>query len=105
MLSGCDDEICLTHPDPQAVQVVAVSRGDAAPVIDGLVGTLRDGSYVEQMSVWDGNKLGGAWGRTGLYDERVEASGFEPWMREDVRVRRGDCHLITERLTAEMTPL
>jgi hypothetical protein len=105
LLLGCGgDDICITQPDPQAVQVIVVSREDGAAVIDGLRGTLQDGAYLEEMSVWEGNKLGGAWGRAGIYDVRVEASGFEPWVKEDVRARRDECHLITVRLTAEMTP-
>jgi hypothetical protein len=94
----------VAEPPPQAIRVLVTSQQTGAPIVDGLTGTLRDGSYVELMSVWDGNELGGAWGRAGTYDVRVEAAGFEPWEQENVRSREGSCGLTTVRIAAEMTP-
>lgn len=103
-LGACDGvhEVCILEPR-WGVEVTAFDD-QGSVVTEGLAGTLTEGAYSEAMSV-QGNLLRGALNRAGLYTVTVTATGFEPWIEQDVRARMGRCNVLTERLTAELVPV
>lgn len=83
------------------IQVEAVDVRDGSPVNEGLAGTIIDGAFFEELQV-SGSELFGALERPGVYAVTVTATGFEPWIRTEVAVEEGVCHVEPVELTAEM---
>ena len=50
------------------------------------------------------DQLIGAWERAGSYTVTVEKPGFRPWVRDDVEVEAGECHVVPIRLDAVLSP-
>ena len=104
-LSACDvlDPKICTGEYRLGVRVEVVSAADGSAITDGLAGTLVEGSYVEVMEVVE-NELRGAGERPGTYTLVINATGYETWWRVDLRVPADECHVITQHVTAELTP-
>lgn len=49
--------------------------------------------------------LAGVYERPGTYDIAVERSGYSPWRRDNIRVLRGECHVVPVRLLAYLGAL
>ena len=49
-------------------------------------------------------QLVGAWEAPGVYTVTVEKPGYATWVRTDVRVEEGDCHVVPARLEAVLSP-
>ena len=66
-------------------------------------GRAVDGDQVANLEPFF-DQLIGAWEQPGTYEVTVEKPGFEPWVRSDVRVEPGECHVIPVRLEALLAP-
>lgn len=83
---------------------VAVSNGlTGEPVFDALV-TARDGSFVDSVRTADRATVGLAPERPGTYDVTVQKAGFLTFERRGIEVQADECHVITERVDAELIP-
>ena len=107
VLSACDllgpGQACQLALS-RAVRLTVISSVDGSPVTEGLRGTLKDGSYVEEMRP-SFNRFFGGTARPGNYTITITATDFEPWIMSDVRVHRNECgHPATRVLTAKMIP-
>jgi uncharacterized cupin superfamily protein len=52
-----------------------------------------------------GERLVGVWEAPGTYVVTVEKPGFMTWVRGDVRVEAGECHVVPVHLDAALTPV
>jgi hypothetical protein len=91
----------------RAIEVAVTDQATGAPAAAGAVGTLRDGPYAETMQAVGftngvATTLGGATGRPGLYDVRVEKAGYQPWEAIGVRSESDACGVRTVPLTAAL---
>jgi hypothetical protein len=50
------------------------------------------------------DRLIGAWERAGTYTVTVDKPGFQSWVREEVEVEEGECHVVPVRLEAVLSP-
>ncbi len=69
--------------------------------------TFVEGTYVERLPLTPGSyptplTIGGAGERPGTYTVTIDATGYRTWMRSNVRVRDGTCHVETTRLDAAL---
>lgn len=100
--TGCD--IVGVDCTTQAVAGVSVWAHDAVdgePVTEGLTGHLLQGDYAELMVVGS-NQLYGAFERPGTYAVVVTAPGYQDWVRTDVTVEDGGCHVVPVEIRADM---
>jgi hypothetical protein len=84
--AGCTDEFLF------GVLATVVDAVDGSPVIDGLVGTLTEGQFREEMGVF-GNTLQGAGERAGRYDLTVMAEGYDALTLSPIQVESDACHV------------
>jgi hypothetical protein len=109
-LGACgEDFLCTLDVEPAVVVQIrdAITSASIGAIARGVI---VDGAYTDSMRVhWfetDGtvhSRRAGD-GRPGVYEVRLEAEGYLPWMRTGVRVRDGRCGVITEQLQASMVP-
>jgi hypothetical protein len=120
LLSGCG-EVRLTYGDylcpddePPAIVVEFVAAGDGGPVAVQASGTLRDGAYVEQMVPTSSSRhappdrsygLAGGYGRSGIYDVRIETALGELQQWSNVGVQADRCGPFTVVLQARLRVL
>lgn len=106
--SACDsifgeDSVCTLIP----VHALEVHLEDAMtdlPVADSEARAfVVDGSFVHELERM-GSAFFGPYERPGRYTVNVVSPGYDPWVREGVRVRADDCHVETVRLTARLEP-
>ena len=116
VLTGCRDPlgqpVCTASWDPGVVVEMRDAR-TGAPIADAARGSVRDGAYVDSLRPY--GSLGPAPGtlysrsaaheRVGIYSVEVLRDGYLPWTAEGVRVTRGVCHVRTQTLRADMTPV
>lgn len=62
----------------------------------------EDGEVAELEAFFD--QLIGAWERPGTYTVTVDKPGYERWVREQVEVEAGECHVVPVRLEAVLSP-
>lgn len=103
-LTACDivGVACTT----EAVYGVSIRVHDAVSgvrVSEGLTGHLLQGDYTERMEVWENQALG-AVERPGTYAVVLTAPGYRDWVRADVTVEDGGCHVVPVELRADMEP-
>ena len=108
---------CLELSGPEACTAewvpgldVTVERTDTGePLADALV-VARDGSFADsartRLPPGDSGSAAArlAFERSGEYDVTVQKDGYEPSVRQDVRVDENDCHVETVELTVGLTP-
>ena len=96
------DVVCTQELRP-GILVTARDSVSGAPAGDRAIAVAIDGYLsVAQPGVrrTEGVTFAFAAERPGTYAVRVEQTGYRPWERTDVRVRAGECHVRTVRLTA-----
>lgn len=107
VLAACDvvDPTVCTDEFVYGVQVTVVDVATAAPVTEGLEGTLTEGAYVEEMQVQgvNGNILLGAGERAGTYSLTIRANGYETINESGIVVTENECHVNPVSLQAELT--
>lgn len=104
--ASCDvlnPPLCTTQP-VFGVEVSVFDSIDGEPVTEGLAGILVDADYTAAMLV-TGHELWGAGERPGVYTVFVTAPGYEPWVKTEVEVVEGKCHVSTERIEANLVPV
>jgi len=106
---------CTGSYEP-ALDVFVLDARTNAPAAEGAIVTVRDGNYTETLRTYRFYRpeppdtvevalsFAGAFERPGTYTVRVEKAGYEPWEIRNVRVREDECHVITRRLEANLTP-
>ena len=103
---GCDSiegPVACTSDLRPAVLVSVTDARTGEPLIEGVVGVAREGAYVDTLFQVQ-NRLYGAFERPGLYLLTVDKPGFVPWRRDDVRVAKDACHVITRNFEAPLSP-
>jgi hypothetical protein len=110
LLSACDlNGPCTTSVEPGLIVRVLDSLTEA-PAAHGATGVAVDDEYQETLRnpALDDDltaaDLYGADEREGLYTVSVTKTGYQPWVREGVRVTAGACHVQTVHLEARLTP-
>lgn len=76
--------------------------GQTLPAEDAIGRAVDGEDVVELMPFFD--QLIGAWERPGTYTVTIDKPGFETWVRDDVRVQAGECHVVPVRLEAGLSP-
>ena len=94
---------CTTEARP-AISITPVDALTGDTIRAAGTATVRDGAFVETQSntppLPPGFSL--AYERAGTYDITVDVPGYRQWTREEVRVRRGECHVTTLVITARL---
>lgn len=83
------------------VVVTVVDALDGAFVTEGLFGVLVDGSFREEMEVFE-NTLRGAAEREGQYDLTIVADGYSSLTQRGIEVNADFCHVVPVGITAEL---
>ena len=109
-LASCDSNpyvppVCTTEY-VWGLEIRIVDRETGGPTGLGASVVIRDGEYVENRIGEDFGPLGvaalAAGERAGFYDITINADGFREWSRERVLVSGNQCHVITEKILAEL---
>jgi hypothetical protein len=114
---GCDvidPGYCTTSIEPAIVVEIRDSR-TGAPLAGLARGVVREGTiYVDSLKPGDfsdaNNVQGtmvsrvGAYERAGVYDVEVERDGYQRWTASSIRVGRGECHVETATVQANLVP-
>jgi len=110
LLAACpqnplDDTAC-TMEARTAVQVEMRDARTGAALNGPATLTVRDGAFVETVEIpAEFASMGVAHERAGVYVVTVEKAGYRAWTRADVAVKRGECHVQTANLRAELVPV
>lgn len=83
-----------------SLQVTVVDSVTGQSLLPGARGRWIVGTETDSLRYW-GNTLA-ALGPAGRYAVAVEAPGYRPWARSDIRVRAGECGPELEEVTARM---
>jgi hypothetical protein len=106
-LSACPGGDCTAILLP-GIRVTIVDGTTGNPFAGDVTVTVIDGSYTETDSpppLPAGPRVSSLAGeRPGTYRVEVRAPGYVTWVRTNVRVRSGYCHVATVNLTAELEP-
>jgi len=114
LLAGCADQgpVMCTTAAILGIVVEISNANSGLHVAFGATGAVRDGVYVDSLVMYEGgpspgslHSLAAAYERPGVYEVSVSQPGYEDWMRSDVTVRDGACHVRGQRLHAEMSPV
>ncbi len=107
---ACDNPpvavVCTTEAIPGLVVEIR-SSVDSVPLADNAtVSWIEDGPYVETLAGPGSTAAfrSGAVERPGLYTVHVNRPGYQPWVRIDVSVAAGRCHVETVTLQAWLLP-
>lgn len=113
MVAGCDGwptgHACTFDVVPAIV--VEIYDGDTGePAAYAAVGYVQDGDYTDALTPYSGLdsrmvSRRAADERPGKYDVFVSHEGYADWLRPDVRVGKGSCHVKTVRLRADLEPV
>ena len=98
--------------EPAIVVEIRDARTGAAIAADAQ-GTVTDGTYSDQLTPYEGGLEGpsslfsrrAALERPGTYAVHVTHAGYMPWNASGVAVSRGECHVRTQRLHANLQPV
>ncbi len=108
-LTACEfNGPCLPNVEPGLV-VRVFDAVTEAPAAHGATGIAVDDEYQETLVNLTpddpaAERLQGADEREGTYTVSVAKAGYQPWVREGVRVSGGDCHVRTVNLEAGLMP-
>jgi hypothetical protein len=98
------------HP---AIEVEVRSAEAGAWLANDATGVVTEGAYSDSLRPSRGTSvnggmlwmaLRGADERPGTYRVEVSVPGYVPWVRENVRVRDGECHVGSVGLEARLQP-
>lgn len=106
LLSGCYDPSGPRACTTEAVAGIAVDlRGESGQSISAAdaIGQAVEGARIADLEPFF-DQLIGAWEASGTYVVTVQKPGFQPWIREDVRVEPGECHVTPARIEAVLSP-
>ncbi len=101
--SPLDPDVGCTLEALPAVEVIAADAVTGVLLKDIVTVTARDGEYHDSDSQ-PGPVVGVAHERAGRYSVTVEVGGYATWSTEGVSVIRGQCHVQTKTLLAELQP-
>lgn len=102
-LAACDSPsgpVCTL--EARAGIAVTVRNAASGDSIQGALAIAQDGAFVDSARSSVAGLAALAWERPGAYDVSVTKEGFSSWSRSSVRVTRGECHVNTVRLTAQL---
>ena len=80
--------------------VVDVRDSSTGTSLSGAAGTAQDGAYTDSLRPLASTKLEGAGERPGAYTVTVSHAGYATWVRLNVDVQAGTCHVHTATLQA-----
>ena len=109
LLAACpqnplEDTVCTL----EARSAVTVEMRDArtgAALSGPATLTVRDGAFTETVQIpAEFTSMGVAHERAGVYVVTVSKPGYRDWTRTDVSVKRGECHVETAVLRADLVP-
>ncbi len=109
LLAACpqnplEDTVC-TMEARTAVQVEMRHAQTGAALAGPATLTVRDGAFVETVEIpAEFSSMGIAHERAGVYVVTVRKAGYRDWTRADVSVKRGECHVETANLRADLVP-
>jgi len=97
---------CKTYAAP-GLSIAIVDATSGKPIASNATVQISEGSFVETLTIPgdtanDGFHASGAHERIGTYTVRVTKPGYVTWVRNDVRVQSGGCHVRTTELTASL---
>jgi hypothetical protein len=114
VLSGCSSPFVSTECTEVVLPAVTVEvreLGTGRPLADSATGIAQTGTYTDSLrpfqfdSVPPGKLVSlQAYGPAGTYRLELQRPGFQPWVREGIRVTRNRCGDNTVALRADLTP-
>lgn len=105
--SDDDDQVNNTPCTDVVVPGLNVTVKDGGITLtSGVTVTATDGEYIEQLVLsTDQNQYLGAWERGGDYIITVTGEGYQPYTSETITVTSDECHVITEEVTVNLSPI
>jgi hypothetical protein len=112
LASGCDFVFApCTSNEKAGITITMMDSVTQGPVVaDSVTVMIVDGSYADTIRFTNVRPdpvthLPLALERPGVYDVSISATGYRSWVRNDIRVRDGRCHVETVRATARLQRL
>ncbi|MFP9097628.1 carboxypeptidase-like regulatory domain-containing protein [Flavobacterium sp. RHBU_24] len=107
---SCSDDDDQVNTEPCTTIVVngleVTVKDGAAILTSGITVTATDGDYIEQLTPSDvSGAYKGADERAGDYIITVTGDGYQPYTSETITVEADECHVITEELTVNLSPM
>jgi hypothetical protein len=112
LLLGCRPTTTVCTANPHfAVTVRVRDANTLAPAAYGATLVLRDGEYVDSVTgTYAGpnpeqaSLLGAAEERAGTYEVTIRKEGYQPWTRQGIVVRQGECGVDGATLEVLLVP-
>jgi len=109
---GNDDGLNCTFEARAGINLQVRDATTGAPAACGATGEIREGDLVELVTLSetrcatfpDSLSFAGAWERAGTYTVVVKKPGYQDWVKEEVVVMEGACHVQTVTLQANLEP-
>jgi hypothetical protein len=107
---ACSDTVVCDLSLHYGITVYVQDSVSGAFAASGARLVLRDGAYADSMEYpanrpdLDAGQLYGAPERPGLYSVTVRKPTYQDWMRTNVQVTQGTCHVHEVRLAARLQP-
>lgn len=114
-LAGCDrfGPVACTADLRPGIEVEIRSAVTGSFLAQEASASATDGAYRDSLRLSRGELVSGqmlwiarsgAFERAGTYRIEVSAPGHVTWVREGVRVREDECHVLTVKLVARLQP-
>lgn len=95
VVSGCFSSDCDDSANPGIELVLKNITGDL--IVDGVTVVITDDDYSETLTV--DTDFSGAYERPGNYSLLITGDQYEPYVKNNIIVWDGDCHVKTVRLS------
>lgn len=114
-VAGCGNDpiafACTDEARP-SVMVIVLDSVSGIGLAAGATVVLQDGTYSDSAVSGTGFPMPGdsafyatnTYERVGTYTVRVRRPGYALWQRQDVRVTKDRCHVVTVRVRARLQP-
>lgn len=111
LLQGCQlfnfqPKLCSMEALP-ALRVHVVDAETGKSLLMQSTIRIQDGDYADSATPTEPaiSAVNLAYERSGNYKVQVERTGYHPWKQENIRVRKGECHVQTIELEAKLRKL
>jgi hypothetical protein len=102
---GTSDPIVCTAQFVPGIVVEVLDSATRASLVQDARGAAQDGAFIDSLRPLSPTTFQAAGERPGTYTVTVVHPGYIDWVRPDVQVRLGVCHVQTVTLQALLQPI
>jgi hypothetical protein len=98
IVAGCDfGHVCTTEARP-GIRAIVRDSTTGAGLATGTIAVARQAAFTDTLMGAD-SVMWGVYERAGVYRLEVSRPGYRDWVRDGLRVTRGECHVETIRVS------